>query len=98
VIEKVGKCFLVVVKLVGWGKVLFYFRFLKSIVSLWLQTYSNPASMSFLASYTLLATAEQYSLRTKPENTPSLSKELLECFHRSSVFDVLLLARKHTPK
>jgi hypothetical protein len=28
--------------------------------------------------------------RTRPENTPSLSMNPLECFHRSSVFDVLL--------
>jgi len=31
------------------------------------------------------------TLLNKTENTPTLSMNPLECFHRSSVFDVLLL-------
>lgn len=38
-----------------------YFRFLNSIVPSWLQTKSKPVSISFFASSTLPATAEQYS-------------------------------------
>jgi parallel beta-helix repeat protein len=45
-----------------------YFRFLNNITFSWLQMYSNPASISFLASSTLLAIAEQCS---SPSNSTS---------------------------